>query len=463
MTGLTSLLNTARDALTAQAYGVSVAGQNITNVNTEGYSRREVILETRALGSESYGGVKVEGLRQITDRFLDSQQLVSLSHQSAAREHNQGLAGIEALFNDEAGTGLGSSLDALFNSFSSLAANPSDTTAREQVLDAAEYFSSNVRQVADELASTRDKLLTKAKDVVNQVNTRAEELADLNRRIITAEAQGRDAADLKDQRAQVLLDLAPLIDIRTTVDGAGGILVHSAGVVLVEGSTARSFSAGLNGDGSLKLSVNTSSGAGSDVTRYLTGGALAGIKETRDGDIFEVAKRLDELVFDVGNALNEQHALGVGLDGTGGRNIFDVSATSQGAARALTVSDDVAGNPEAIAAAFDTGTLPGGSDNAVALLGVGKSALSGSGRSVFETYGELVGDVALRKSSAQRSVEMREALHAQNQAMREALSGVSLDEEMISLTKYQRAYEAAAKVLSTVDEMLQELMARVAR
>jgi flagellar hook-associated protein 1 FlgK len=186
------------------------------------------------------------------------------------------------------------------------------------------------------------------------------------------------------------------------------------------------------------------------------------VKEARDVDVFEVAKRLDEFVFDVGNAVNAQHAAGVGLDGQGGRNVFDVPALSEGAARAFRLSGDVASNPQAIAAA-SPGTLPGGADNAVALAGLGDAPLGLTGRSTFQNYGSLVGDVGSRKAAAERNVEMRDALHAQTEAMRAAMSGVSLDEEMVSLSKYQRAYEAAAKVLSTVDEMLSELIARVGR
>ncbi len=461
--GLSSLLNTARDALGAQAYGVTVTGQNITNVNTDGYTRREALLETRALGAESYGGVHVAGLRQIQDAYLDRAQLISLGQKSSADYRDRALAGVESLFNDGAGTGLGNQLDALFKSFGSLATRPDDLTARSAVLGAAELFSSSVRNIADELASTREKLLSNAKQIVEQVNTRAREVSELNRQIHNAEIQGKDAADLKDQRSQVLLDLGQLIDVRTTIDGGGNVLVHSAGVALVEGGNARTLSVELDGDGQIALFAGNAEGtAKSEVTRFLTGGALAGVKEARDVDVFEVAKRLDEFVFEVGNAINAQHGAGVGLDGLGGRNVFDVPGASEGAARVFRLSEDVAGDPQALAAAAP-GTLPGGADNAVALAGLGDLELGITGRTTFDNYGALVGDVASRKAAAARNAEMRDALHAQTEAMRESLSGVSLDEEMVTLSKYQRAYEAAAKVLSTVDELLGELISRVGR
>jgi flagellar hook-associated protein 1 FlgK len=107
-------------------------------------------------------------------------------------------------------------------------------------------------------------------------------------------------------------------------------------------------------------------------------------------------------------------------------------------------------------------TLPGGSDNAVALADIFNTPLSG-GRTAAETYGDIVGDIGQRKSAAQQYVETQQAIKEQIQAMRESISGVSLDEEMVSLTKYQRAYEAAGRVLSTVDQLMEELINRIGR
>ena len=122
----------------------------------------------------------------------------------------------------------------------------------------------------------------------------------------------------------------------------------------------------------------------------------------------------------------------------------------------------MAGNPAAIAAAADAATVPGGSANAAALAAIWNNPLSG-GRTASETYGDIVGAIGQRKSFIAQAVETQAAIREQIQSMREAVSGVSLDEEMVALTKYQRAYEAAGRVLSTVDELLQDLLNRVGR
>jgi flagellar hook-associated protein 1 FlgK len=462
MGSLNQLLYTARDSLQAQSYGLNVTGQNITNVNTPGYVKRDPMLETRALGTATTGSVTTTGLRRATDAYIERRELTARGSASAASEHDRQLASVEALFNDVGGTGMGSSIDALFSSFSALAANPNDPTSRSAVLGAASGFADRANSIGNSLSDAKNDLLKQAQATVAQVNEKANSIAQLNRRIVAAQAQGEDAADLKDQRNNLLLGLSELVDVRTIADDKGSIVVQAAGSTLVEGVDSRPLSVDLATDGSLRFSSAREGGAPSEVTQFLTGGKLAGIKEARDVDLFDVSSRFDKLVFDVSTNVNAQHAAGFGTDGVSGRNLFDVSATSAGAARAVRLGAAVAGNPAAIAASSDAASVPGGTGNAVALANVFSTPLS-DGRTAAETYGDLVGSVGQRKSALAQSVETQNAIKEQIQAMRESVSGVSLDEEMVSLTKYQRAYEAAGKVLSTVDELMQDLINRVGR
>jgi flagellar hook-associated protein 1 FlgK len=463
MGSLTQLLYTARDALAAQSYGLGVTGQNITNVNTPGYVRREALLETRALGTATTGSVNVAGLRRATDIYIERRELSSRGSAAAAAEHDKQLAGVEALFNDLSVTGLGASLDGLFSSFSALASNPNDPTSRAVVLGAADAFATRANAMGDALSDAKNELLKQAQATVEDINSRAASISQLNRRIQAAEAQGEDAADLKDQRNNLLLDLSTLIDIRTIPDDRGSLIVQAAGSALVEGVDFRPLSVDLAADGSLRLlSARDATSNGTEVTQFLTGGKLAGIKEARDVDVFDVAKKLDQLVFDVASAINTQHAAGYGQDGVTGRALFDIFATPEGAARGVRLGAGVAGNPAAVAAAADATSVPGGSGNAVALANVWNTGLTG-GRTAAETYGDMVGGIGQRKAAIAQAVETQSAIKDQIAAMREAVSGVSLDEEMVALTKYQRAYEAAGRVLSTVDELLQDLINRVGR
>jgi flagellar hook-associated protein 1 FlgK len=462
MGSLTQLMYTARDSLQAQSYGLNVTGQNITNVNTPGYVRRDPLLETRALGTATTGSVTANGLRRATDIYIERREMASLGSSAAATEHDNQLASIEAMFNDLSGTGMGSSLDGLFSSFSALASNPNDPTTRAAVLGAAGAFADRANSMGNSLADAKNEMLQQAQATAAEINERANSIAMLNRRIVAAEAQGEDAADLKDQRNNVLLGLSKLIDVRTIPDDKGSIIVQASGSSLVDGTDTRPITIDLNADGSLKIMSSTNGGGSTEITQFLTGGKLAGIKEARDVDLFDVSSKLDKLVFDVATAVNTQHAAGFGSDGATGRNLFDVGPTFDGAARAIRLGAAVAGNPAAVAASSDAASVPGGTGNAVALANIWQAPITG-GRTAADSYGDLVGSIAQRKSAVAQAVDTQNAIKDQIQAMRESMSGVSLDEEMVSLTKYQRAYEAAGRVLSTVDELMQDLINRVGR
>jgi flagellar hook-associated protein 1 FlgK len=464
MAGLTQLLNVARDALTAQSYGLNVTGQNISNASTPGYVRRVALLETQNLGSQSGGGVRAVGLDRVTNDFIERRENQATGTSSAATARDQTLASIEALFNDGGGTGLGAALSDVFASFSALAANPNDTTTRSNVLAAVGAFTDRANATGDTLAQTQIDLKQQAQDTVEQVNQRAEEIAKLDMQIAQATMQGDDASDLKDQRTQKILNMSGLINTHTFTDGSGNTVVQVAGTTIVDGQHARTLSIDLNADGSLKLLANQSGGGASEITQFLTGGKLGGIKEARDKDLFDVSQKLNALVFDVASALNTQHALGVGADGGSGRNLFDLGATSTNAARDVRVSVDVFDHPERIAAASSVFSTPGGSDNAVALSKIFDTHIAvGNSKTAAQAYGDLIGSIGSTRANSQRDVETQAAILSQVQSMHQSQSGVSLDEEMVNLTKFQNAYQAASKMIGVADQLMQTLLNTVGR
>jgi flagellar hook-associated protein 1 len=463
MAGLTSLLNTARDALTAQAFGLNVAGQNVSNANTPLYVRRDAVIETRDLGTQTTGTVVASGIRRAADAYVDRSFFEANSNSGAAGQLDSELQQIETVFNDLGQTGLGSSLNAVFQSFQQVSARPDDTTVRSELLDKVDVFATRARQIGDTLATQSTDMLSRARDVAAQANQRSGEIAQLNQRIVEAKQSGQDASDLIDQRNTKLLDLSGLVDVRTIENKNGSVMVQSAGTMLVEGSSARSLSVQLDSDGKLQILASRSGGAApdTDVTSGLSGGKLAGIKQARDTDLLDVSSRFDKFVFDVASSVNSQHQQGVGLDGSTGSNIFDVGASESGAARAVKVSEDVLGKPEAIAASRDAANLPGGSDNAVLLGKLADTANVLGTRTPSQAYGDLVGSIGVTRAASKSEVELRTNIFQQAQTVRESTSGVSLDEEMVSLQRYQRAYEAAGKVITTVDGLLGELIQKV--
>jgi flagellar hook-associated protein 1 FlgK len=462
--GLTDILNTARDAMSAQTFGLTVTGQNVSNVNTPGYVRRQAVLETRDMGAGNFGGVNVAGIRRVADQFIEQRHLSLTGLSAEASSRDQLLGQAEALFNDFAGTGLSSSMNALFSSFSALSSLPNDPTTRATVLERGETFAGQVRSAADQIANFRSELFSQARDVVGEINEKLDTIASLSGRINEAEASGQEAADLKDKRDGVLVELTKQIEVRTYTDGNGQLVVQGPGVTLVQGDKARHLDLDVASDGSVHVLAKTAGGAGGDVTKFLSGGELAGILNVRDRDVVEMQSDLDEFAFNLAAEINSVHSAGFGLDGAGGRAFFDAGATVAGAAGALRVSTDVAGEPDRLAASSSSAALPGDGSQAMLLAGIADGPIAGlGGLDPGEAYGRLVGRVGQRKQRAATDLETRDAMTAQVETMRQSVSGVSLDEEMVAMTQFQRAFEAASRVFTVADQLLEDLINTLGR
>lgn len=455
--GLHDVLNTARDALAAQTLGLSVTGQNVSNVNTPGYVRRQAILQPRPLGTESFGTVQATGLRRAADLYTEQRHYAAVGMNASAQESNRLLAHVEGIFQLDSGLDVGSALDELFSAFNTLSTDPSNLGVRETVIGKAAVFVTRLNDAANQVASFRDGLTQQASTVAQDINRLTRSIAEVTGKISNAEAAGHDAADLKDQRDGLILGLSELVDVRVFTNNQGQLVVQGAGTTLVEGNVARSLEVGLDTSGNLKVLARTDTGASTDVSRLLTGGKLAGIRDLHDVHTREIGAALDEYAFDVATAINAAHSSGFALDGSAGGDFFDTSAGPAGFARTIALAAGL--NAADIAASGSATGVPGDGSNALALAQLREQDVMSSGsRSPTEAYAEVVRNVGDRKQGAAHDAAIREGMQNQLYVMRESQSGVNLDEEMVSLTKYQRAYEAAARVITMADELLEELI-----
>lgn len=458
MAGLLGLLNIANDGLASQSFGLNVTGQNIANANTPLYMRRRAVLEAQA-GL----GVRVQGQQQISDIYADRDFFSATGSQSSASEYDSQLAAVENVFSDSNGTGLGSTLNQLFSSFQQLSSQPSDTTVRQTVLSAADAFAKRANDIAGTLASQSTDLFNKAQQLAQQANQQSQDIAKLNQQIVEAQMAGRDASGLIDQRNQKLLGLAQVIDIRTIPESNGAITVQGGGTTLIDGTTTRSLSVGLDISGNIEILAQRtgSNDPVIDITATVSGGQLGAVKQARDTDLKAVSTRFDGFVFDLATAINQQHSAGYGLDGQTGRNLFDIPSTSTSAGQLIQLSSDVAGNANAIAASGSSSGGSGNASNAQLLSGLSSQQVIGSSRTPAQAYGDIVGDVGSRRAASKSDASLRQGILQQATTARESVSGVSMDEEMVNLQKYQEAYQSNSKLLTTVNGLLQDLISSV--
>ena len=456
---LNGLLNLGSEALQANSFALNVTGQNIANASTPGYVTRTPILETQVDGSLTTGGVQATGVSRAYDQYTQARLYDATGLSSAADSRNSALQQLQSVFNDTAGTGLSAPISALFTSFSSLAANPTDTTTRKNVLAAASGFTQAVNSASSSIIQQRQDLLSQAQGVATEINGYATQLASLNTQISVAQGEGNDASDLLAQRDQLLTQLSADVDVHTATDGKGQLVVSVSGTTLVEGGTAASLSVSTDTSGNMTLLSQTGTGPVVDVTSQLTGGKLAGIKEARDVDAEAEGQSLDQLTYDIGTAINTQQEAGYASDGSAGQALFTLGPSAQGAASSIALNPAMVGNPQLVAAASSAATAPGGSDNAVALANLANENIaSGGTTTAADAYANIVGDVGLRAQSAQQDSETRDAMTSQVQTMRDSTSGVSLDEQMVALSNYQSAYSAASQLITTASTLLNGLI-----
>lgn len=455
---ITSLLGVARDALLAQAQGVDVAGQNISNATTPGYVRRSLLLETRSTRGGPQGGVFASGLARSWDAFAHERVVTESGHHGAASARSGALEAAMAVLHPGTGQTVGDRMTAFFGAWSDLANKADDPTARAAVLSKASDLAQSISGAANGLATARADLFTESKGVAGELNARLAKIADLNEQIATAQGLGDGAEDLRDQRGQLVREVGERIDVKAIADASGKLTLLSSGSVLVDGGGASSIGVDMAPGGDLAIELRRPSGTVLDITAAVTSGTLGGLREARDKDIPALANKLDQIAFDLATSVNAVHITGFGLDGQGNRPLFAPPAAVSGAAYSFAIDPSVAGQPQNLAASKTAAGLPGDNSAALSMAQLGLTPLGAFGGSPAEAFAGLLGDVGVKKNAADSELSLRQATMGQASDLLESTTGVSVEEEMVNLTRYQRAFEASMKVLRTADELLSGLI-----
>jgi flagellar hook-associated protein 1 FlgK len=453
---LLGLLSTARDALLAQTAGLDITGQNVANASTPGYVRRVPILETRQLGA-SQGTVQFTGIRRQFERFAYARALAEQGRHGSAASRSDALGKAESILAPGYG-GIDQRLAAFFQASQALVAYPSDTSARQQLLASAQGLADSVSAAAGDLLQQRQDLAQRAGDIAAKVNQDLKRIADLNRQIAQAQGQGDGAASLRDQRDELVRDVADLVGAKTIQDDQGHFTLLSSGVAVITDDSASSFGVALDKKGALQITIQRPGGSTTDVTSQIDSGQLGGVREARDVDIPNAQNQLDQFAYDLAVAVNGVHAVGFGLDGISGRNLFTAPQSVSGAAYAMSLDAQMIGHPERVAAAESANAVPGGSGAALALAKLASTTLGNGPGTPAERFAAILTGLGSAKSGSDAELALRDSTLAQAKNMESSASGVSIDEEMVDLARYQRAFEASMRVMRVADELMEVLV-----
>lgn len=456
MTDLLANLFIGLSSLRANQFALSTSANNVANINTPGYSRRLAVLSELVQPSDIFGstgaGVRVQGIRAARNLFLEFRLAQEAQSNGNLETLSRFLEQIAALFGQEPSSLVADAISKFFGSFSDLANDPSNLALRRQVLAAGSRLASTLSSLYLQLETMQRSIEVDIKDIVARANSLLESIAALNRQIGVASAGGQSADSLRDQRQVLLRELSGLLDINFfTAEDASLTISTAGGKLLVLGQDFNSLqlSPGASGFSSIFLE-------GRDITAEISNGKLGAALKVRDSFIPRNLADLDTLAFAIANSVNAQHSQGMDLNGNQGGDFFVPLAQSQGAGKSLAVA---LSDPAAIAAAAAGGGV-GDNRNALALASLASdSTIAGLGGLTFvEFYSALVARIGTEARSASDELKVSNVIIEQLDTQRDAVSGVSLDEEAVSVLQYQQAYEAAARFISMIDRLISETL-----
>ncbi len=444
-------LNTAYTGLVSAQFGLDTTSHNVANARTEGYTRQRVDVTTRYPRRlpEGYvgNGVQVTDVVRARDRFLDDRVRTGQTVLGSMVANADLLHRVEQTLG-EPDHGLSAELDSLFDAWEDLALQPDDRASRVTVLAALERVATRVRASSTDLdrldTSTRENVGFEVTEVNDQLRT----VAELNAAIEDAAATGRTPNDLMDQRDLVLDELARSIGADVVHDGTGPVRVSLDGMGLVDGVQAQPLS--LDASGGQLRHAN-----GSPVR---AGGEVGGMLHFLATDLPGVRSDLDRFAGDLAAIFNTRHGAGFTDTAAPGGDLFSVTPGSEAASLQVTVT-----RPEELAAS-SVGTSPFPAFNGVNAQGLadlrGATLAAGGTVTLGQSYRSLVTDLGSDVASLQRAADAQDGLVAAAEISRTQQHGVSIDEEMVNLIEYQRSYQAASRVITSIDQALDTLINR---
>jgi flagellar hook-associated protein 1 FlgK len=462
MSDINAMMSLAGQALLTQQQAINVTSHNIANVNTPGYSRQQLIMTTNTPLDSAIGpigtGVSGATIERVYDRYLSAQ--INNESQGLGRWDAQkdAVAMVEMIFNEANGSGLNEAMSKFWNGWQSLTDDPSGTTERQILVTVSQVLATTFNQLDADLSQSQQDLDLVVQGTVADINRLSEQLVDLNTKIVSSEAGSLGANDYRDQREQVLKELSEMIDITSFEDANGAVSVSVAnGLPLVTAEHYWQLSSETNIAGLEDVVWVDDDGNTTNINADLSSGKLKGLLDVRDGIITDYMTRLDTLAGAVMTDVNLLHQAGFDLNGIGGEVFF----IGTGTAADLEVNPNIVGDLDFIAAAADAATVPGDSRNAVDIAKLQYALNMGGTQSYNDYFGAIVRDVGNEVITSDAYYNHQSDMMVQLENQRESVSGVSLDEEMINLIKFQNAYTAAAKMITTADEMMQTVLQMV--
>lgn len=448
MGSITSALLSAGNAMSVFERSFDVIENNITNANTPGYAEQVQSLTPLPFDpSEGLaGGVTPGPLINTRSEYAEQAVRDQDTAFGSAQQLSNDLGQIQPLFDLTSTTGIASSLNSFFNTFSQLTVNPNDEVSRQAVITAAGQLAQNLNQSATGIAQVSTNAATATSSVVTQINQLASQIASINQSFqSSAQSQQDESLDTDIHNDLESLSTIANISVIHTSDGAYNVYLGGQTPLVLGATTAPISVSNASGQTAI-LDAN-----GNDITAQITSGQLGALIGEQNVTLPGYQTSLNTLAQSLADTVNSTLAGGVDINGNAPTtNVFSYNAANAAATIAVTGI-----TPDQIAAA--SAASPGGNDNAVALSQLA-TAPDTQGFTFTQYYGNLGATVGSDVSSAQQDQTQAQDQLTQAQLQRTAISGVDLNAEATKLLQYQQAYEAVGQLVSVISGLTTTLM-----
>jgi len=466
MSDIGNILNIGLSGLRAFKTGIEVTAQNIANVDTPGYSQKEVVLGTKeTTGGPPYffNGVEVSEVKRVYDEELTRQISAQTGQTEYWQTKKEYLGRIEDIFNESDQSGLSSDLDAFWNSWQELSLNPNDYGGRQEVISMTNRLSENLASRSGDLQEVMSNIREEISTTIEVGNQSLLKIAEINRQI--SEAIAGQVNDYKDQLDKLVEDLSQQVNINYWQEKNGQITVSLNGHPLVEGNHAISLASVTDDQGHTIVQKKLDDGTLIDITDRISTGKLQGLLELGNETIPGYMDKLDKLAFTLSEKVNEQHRTGYGLDGSTDIVFFTPAngapgfTSAQGAARNLALNPDLEDHPDRIAASSTDAIQD--NENALKMVDLQQNPIIEEGGQLLRAndyYANFEQTIGRDTQRANTDTDHHKMILNNLKDRRSMISDVALDEQMVNLIKFQQTYNASAKVVSTADQMMSTLL-----
>jgi|WetSurMetagenome_2_1015567.scaffolds.fasta_scaffold08317_2 flagellar hook-associated protein 1 len=456
-----SLLITARDTLLANQLAIDITGANVANVDTPGYTRQKAALQSiggiNAGGSSTQLSVTVDGIDRIFDRYIESQLGEQRENSGYSDTLLEGLNHIQLILDDSQGGGLNDQLNKFWSAWDTLSNNPDGIVERSALVSTAENLCGTIVSYKRDLDAVSASMSTSINDVVSQINNKIGEISDLNAQIVgTAGVKGEKNA-LLDAQAQALKELRSMVNVTTVDNDDGSINVYlSNGDPLVQGIEDHPLRVDAGVNGQSDVYSDNPNHALVPVNSCLIRGKLGAFIELQGTIIPAYVSDINEVASTLATSVNDLHRAGFDAYKNTGLDFFTIDADLTKAAATLSVNSVIVSDTNRIAASASV-SQDGEMASRIAAVR-DETNMNGNKATLNGFLSEMVGQIGRQAADAKLDNVHQTTMLNNLANQRDSVSGVSIDEEMINLIKYQMGYNAAGKLVKTTNDMLDTLM-----